>query len=135
KAPAPTPLWQGGAAPGGVGDPWQARKQCVRDPGGPAPGLGYRTQARTAHPRGTAVMHRGRESDSSIVPRKRPHKVEGRTTMRSREQAEAAEAVEGRELATGKTGEQTRVRTQRRSALQRALDRIRQAARRDPAKP
>jgi RNA-directed DNA polymerase len=66
---------------------------------------------------------------------KRPNKVEGQTTMRSREQAEAAEAVEGRELAKGKLGEQTRVRTQRRSALQRALDRIRQAARRDHAKP
>lgn len=55
--------------------------------------------------------------------------------MRSREQAAAAEAVEGRELAKGKTGEPTRVRTQRRSARPRALDRRRQAARRDPAKP
>ena len=55
--------------------------------------------------------------------------------MQSREQAEAAQAVEGRELATGKTGEHTRVRTQRRSALQRALDRRRQAARRDHATP
>ena len=74
---------------------------------------------------GTAVMHGGRESDSSRVPMKRPNKVEGHTTMRSREQAEAAEAVEGRELAKGKTGEHTRVRTQSRNALQRALDRIR----------
>jgi hypothetical protein len=46
-----------------------------------------------------------------------------------------AEDVAGRELAKGKTDEQTRVRTQRRSALQRALDRIRQAARQDHAKP
>jgi hypothetical protein len=46
-----------------------------------------------------------------------------------------AEDVEGRELAKGKTGEHTRVRTQCRSALQRALDRRRQAARRDHAKP
>ena len=46
-----------------------------------------------------------------------------------------AEDVEGRELAQGKTGEQTRDRTQCRSALQRALDRIRQAARWDHAKP
>jgi group II intron reverse transcriptase/maturase len=46
-----------------------------------------------------------------------------------------AEGVEGRELAKGKTGEHTRVRTQRRSALQRALDRIRQAARKDHAAP
>jgi len=80
-------------------------------------------------------MHGCRESDSSIVPMKRLNNVEGRATMRSREQTKAAEAVEGRELAKGKLGEQTRVRTQRRSALQRALDRIRQAARRDHAKP
>ncbi len=86
-------------------------------------------------PRGHGRDARGRESDSSIVPMKRPNKVEGQTTMRSQEQAEAAEAVEGRELAKGKTGEQTRVRTQCRNALQRALDRIRQAARRDHAKP
>ena len=80
-------------------------------------------------------MHGGRESDSSRVPMKRPNKVEGHTTMRSRAQAEAAEAVEGRALAKGKTGEHTRVRTQCRSALQHALDRIRQAARRDHAQP
>jgi RNA-directed DNA polymerase len=46
-----------------------------------------------------------------------------------------AEDVEGRELATGKTGEQTRGRPQCRSALQRARDRLRQAARREHAKP
>ena len=124
KATATTPRRQGVAAPGGVGDPWHARKHCGRDPGGPAPGLGYRTQVSTANPRGTSVMHGDRESDSSIVPMKRPNKVEGRTTMRSREQTEAAEAVEGRELAQGKTGEPTRGRTQRRSALQRARDAV-----------
>src|SRR5262249_32366801 len=46
-----------------------------------------------------------------------------------------AEDVEGRELAKGKTDEHPRVRTQRRSALQRALDRRRHAARREHAKP
>jgi len=135
KATPWTPSRRGGRGPGGVGDPWHARKHRVRDPGGPAPGLVHRHQARAANPKGTAAMHGGRESDSSIVPRKRPNKVEGRTTMRSRDQAETAEAVEGRELAKGKTGEHTRVRTQCRSARQRALDRIRQAARRDRAKP
>src|SRR6266511_1110611 len=47
--------------------------------------------------------------------------------------AATAEVVEGRELAKGKTGEQNRVRTQRRSALQRALDRLREVARRGRA--
>ena len=46
---------------------------------------------------------------------------------------ETAEVVEGRALAKGKAGEHNRVRTQRRGTLQRALDRIRQAARRDRA--
>jgi RNA-directed DNA polymerase len=36
--------------------------------------------------------------------------------------------VEGRELAKGNAGQQNRVRTQRRTALSRALDRVRQAA-------
>jgi RNA-directed DNA polymerase len=45
------------------------------------------------------------------------------------------EDVEGREWAQGQPGEQPRVRTPRRSALQRALDRIRQAARRAQGQP
>jgi hypothetical protein len=43
--------------------------------------------------------------------------------------------VAGRALATGKTGAQPRVRTPGRRARQRALDRRRQAARRDHAPP
>jgi RNA-directed DNA polymerase len=46
-------------------------------------------------------------------------------------QAATAEVVEGRELATGKAVEHTRVRTQCRRARPRALDRIRAAARTD----
>ena len=80
-------------------------------------------------------MPGGRASASSSGPQKRPHKVAGRTTRRSRAQAAAAEAVEGRERAKGKTGEPPRVRPQRRSALPRALDRRRQAAQRDHATP
>ena len=52
-----------------------------------------------------------------------------------REPTHTAEAVEGRELAKGKQGEHTRVRTQCRSALQRALDRIRTAARQNRGRP
>ena len=44
-------------------------------------------------------------------------------------QAATAAVVEGRELAKGNSGQQTRVRTQCRAALSRALDRVRQAAR------
>src|SRR5215475_6603056 len=42
--------------------------------------------------------------------------------------AATAEVVERRELAKGNAGKQTRVRTQGRAALSRALDRVRQAA-------
>jgi RNA-directed DNA polymerase len=42
--------------------------------------------------------------------------------------ADTAEVVEGRELAKGNAGQQTRGRTQRRAALSHALDRVRQAA-------
>jgi RNA-directed DNA polymerase len=69
-------------------------------------------------------MNGCRESDSSSVPTQRP------TNVSCRAPTHTAEAVEGSELATGKAVEQTRGRTQRRSALQQALDRIRQAARR-----
>jgi RNA-directed DNA polymerase len=72
-------------------------------------------------------MYGCRESDRSIVPTKRLNNITGGGSM--------AEDVEGRGLAKGKTDEQTRVRTQCRRALQRALDRLRQAARRDHAKP
>jgi hypothetical protein len=91
KAPATPPLRHGGTAPGGGGDPWQARTQWGQNPGGPAPGLVYRPQARAANPRGTSVRHGGRESDRSRVPRTRPNTVEGQTTRRRRAQAEAAE--------------------------------------------
>jgi group II intron reverse transcriptase/maturase len=68
-------------------------------------------------------MNERRESDSSIVPRKLSNK--GRGTPRS------AEEVEGRELAKGNSAKQNRFRTQSRADLQRALDRVRQAASRD----
>jgi retron-type reverse transcriptase len=42
--------------------------------------------------------------------------------------ADTAEVVEGRELVKGNSGQQNRVRTQRRAALSHALDRVRQAA-------
>jgi RNA-directed DNA polymerase len=46
-------------------------------------------------------------------------------------QAETAEVVEGRELAKGNSGEQNRVRTRSRAALSHALDRVRQAGRKE----
>ena len=69
------------------------------------------------------MNHDRRESDSPIVPRKRPNKVESG--------GKAAEVVEGRGLAKGNLVEQTRGRTQSRTTLPNALDRVRAASRRD----
>jgi group II intron reverse transcriptase/maturase len=68
-------------------------------------------------------MHGTRRSDSCIVPRKLPNKGDGAPLL--------AEEVEERRLTKGNSGQQTSHRTQSRASLQQALDRIRQAARRD----
>jgi RNA-directed DNA polymerase len=70
------------------------------------------------------MMHGRRKSDSPIVPGKSPNNDGGIA-------APSAEAMEGRGLAKGNSGEQTRSRAQCRSDLQNALARVRQAAKRD----
>lgn len=67
-------------------------------------------------------MTNGRgKSDRSIVPGKPPNKAEG----------PAAEAVEGRGRAKGSSREQNALRTQRRGGAHSALERVREAARKD----
>jgi hypothetical protein len=61
------------------------------------------------------------KSDRSVVPEKLPNNAE----------QSAAEVMEGRDLAKGNTGEQNASRTQRRTSAPSALDRVRQAARKD----
>lgn len=62
-----------------------------------------------------------RKSDRPVVPVKRSNKAG----------SSAAEIVEGRGLAKRNAAEQNRTRTQRRTILPSALDRVRQAARRN----
>ena len=64
------------------------------------------------------MMHGHEKSDSPIGPAKLPNKAANG----------AAEAVEERGLAKGKTLERNRFRTQSRQILSSALERIRQAA-------
>ena len=67
-------------------------------------------------------MTNGRgKSDSSIVPAKPPNKAE----------EPAAEAVEGRELAKGNSPKRNVLRTQSRESAPSALERVRQAARKE----
>lgn len=67
------------------------------------------------------MMHGHGRSDSPIVPEKPPNEAA----------PEAKEAVEGRELAKGNSLERNMFRTQCRQGMLSALERIRQAARRD----
>ena len=69
------------------------------------------------------MMHERGKSDRPIVPGKPTNKELGAPSL--------AEEVEGRGLAKGNSGEQNRDRAQDREALQSALNRIRQAAKKD----
>ena len=64
-------------------------------------------------------MNGGGKSDRPIVPGKGANKASGKPL--------AAERLEGRGLAKGNPGEQTRVWTQGQTDLNAALDRIRRA--------
>jgi len=66
-------------------------------------------------------MDEGWQSDSSILPTKSVNK----------EATASAESMEGRDGAKGNTSQQTTPRTQSRTGVPHALERVRQAARRD----
>src|SRR5512135_1213847 len=80
-----------------------------------ASGRGNRRPHREVKGHKPMMDDRGK-SHSSIVPEKSPNK------------AQAAEEMEGRGLAKRKTLEQNTLRTQGRDSVQRALERIRKAA-------
>jgi RNA-directed DNA polymerase len=68
-------------------------------------------------------MHGHGKSDRSVVPEKSPNKASGAPHV--------AEGMEERDLAKGNPRQFTRCRTQSRVDLQQALERVRQAARKD----
>jgi group II intron reverse transcriptase/maturase len=69
-------------------------------------------------------MHDAEKSDGRVVPTKSPNKAD----------KAVAEAMEGRRSAKGSTEEQNAHRTQSRGSAHSALDRVREAARRDRKK-
>ena len=106
-----------------VVDPMHVSKHPARNSGGPVVGLA--PCARSAWPKkneSTATMNDSGKSDKPIVPKKGANK--GRGGPRP------AERLEGRGLAKGNPGEQTRFWTQGQVDLPHALERIRTAARR-----
>lgn len=68
------------------------------------------------------MMHGHGQSDRPIVPAKPPNEAEPE---------EAKEAVEGRGLAKGKAPKRNMFRTQSRTSMSSALERIRRAGTRD----
>jgi RNA-directed DNA polymerase len=108
--------------PHGVEDPEHAQKQLAREPGDPV-------LARPDKRIGTCQEVHGREltmnghgkSDRPVVPAKFPNNIS--TAM--------AEEMEGRGLAKGNLSQQNTNRTQDRGNVSSALERVRQAAKRD----
>jgi RNA-directed DNA polymerase len=115
------------------GPTWRGRRPlaCTETlcagPGRPCTWPGRSHPGPHSEPEGHGCEARGQGVGQLHSTKEASEQHPGRTTR--------AEDVEGRELAKGKMGEQNRDRTQRRGALQHALDRLRQAARRDHAKP
>src|SRR2546427_4349366 len=94
----------------------------AREPGGPASAGGRGDRRPHREVRGhTPMMDGCGKSDSLVVPGKPPNNAE----------EPAAEVVEGRGLAKGNSPERNARRTQSRESTLSALERVRQAARRD----
>src|SRR2546425_764317 len=116
------PPARGAAGPRAVADPGHARKHRAREPGGPVSVRGREDHGPHREVGGrTPMMHGHGKSDSPVVPGKSPNKAGG----------PGAEAMEGRGLAKGNPSESNAPRTQSRSSAPSALERVRQAARRD----
>lgn len=108
--------------PRAVGRPGACMETPVREPGDPT-GVCSRRGGR-AHrevARRTPMVNARGKSDSSVVPVKSPNKAATR----------AAEAMEGRGLAKGNSFERNARRTQCRESATSALERVRQAAKKD----
>src|SRR5438552_17015794 len=94
----------------------------AREPGGPASAGGRGDRRPHREVRGhTPMMDGCGKSDSLVVPGKPPNNAE----------EPAAEVVEGRGLAKGNLPERNVRRTQSRESTPSALERVREAARRD----
>jgi len=108
--------------PRAVRDPEHVPNHLARKPGGLALvcGEGLHRPHREVQGR-TPMMHGREKSDGVVVPEKLPNKTE----------RSVAEAVEGRAPAKGNSQERNALRTQRRVSAQSALERVREAAKKD----
>jgi RNA-directed DNA polymerase len=105
-----------------VEDPVHAQKHHVREPGDPGIARGDRHRGTRRGAQGhKPAMNGPGKSDSLVVPGKSPNKA-GQP---------AAEGMEGNGLAEGNLRQQNAPRTQSRKGAPSALERVRQAAKRD----
>src|SRR5262249_26524507 len=116
------PISRGTAGPPAGRDPVHLRNHRAREPGDPASVYrgGYDRPRREAE-RHTPMTNGRGKADRVVVPEKPSNKAERL----------AAEAVEGRDLAKGNSLEHNALRTQSRNGAPSALERIRQAARKE----
>src|SRR3989442_6342276 len=116
------PPTQGARGPRAVRDPAHAGTHRAREPGGPASVSDRGDRRPHREVQGHTPMMDGRgKSDRPIVPGKPPNNAE----------EPAAEVAEGRGRAKGNSPERNALRTQSRAGTPSALERVRQAARRD----
>ena len=119
KATPTVSIWRETGGPCAVEDPGHVRKHLAREPGDPLParasGPCREVQGRTP------TMNGPRKSDRAVVPPKSPNKAA----------SAVAQGVEGRALAEGNLHEQNALRTPCREGALSALERVRQAARKD----
>src|SRR6266576_7242187 len=122
KAPSGTPISRGVAESRAVRDPEHVRRHLAREPGDPNSAQGRSCLGTRREVQGRTPMTNGRgKSDRPVIPEKPSNKAPER----------AAETVEGRGLAEGNSPERNADRTQSRGNALSALERVRQAARRD----
>src|SRR6184192_89385 len=122
KAPSGAPISRGVPESRAVRDPVHVRKHLAREPGDPrfAQGNSGPGTRREVYGR-TPMMDRSGKSDSPTVPGKSPNKAG----------PPAAEGMEGKGLAKGNLPQQNASRTPSRKDALSALERVRQAAKKD----
>src|SRR5438876_11227457 len=122
KAPLGASISRDATGPRAVRDPVHARRHLAREPGGPlgAHSNGCRGPRREVYGR-TPTMNDQGKSDRPAVPMKSPNNA-GQP---------AAEEMEGSGLAKGNLHQQNAPRTPSRDGAPSALERVRQAAKRD----
>src|SRR5437773_3602936 len=122
KAASGAPISRGAAESRAVRDPVHVRKHLAREPGDPVfTRGGWRLGTRQEVQGRTLTMDGHGKSDRPTVPMKSPNKA-GQP---------AAEGMEGKGLAKGNLQQQNAPRTPSREGAHSALERVRQAARKD----